>query len=100
MDVASFQRKLKKHGSLPAAPKNLAAERFVLYSQFPEFGIPQYGRPHLRNLMRCGLFPASVQLSPNRVAWPLSELERWKEERLRAARFSPSRTDEQSTGGK
>jgi predicted DNA-binding transcriptional regulator AlpA len=30
-------------------------------------------------MMRCGRFPAAVQLSPNRIAWRLSDLERWKE---------------------
>jgi hypothetical protein len=90
MDIPTYQQKLLKHKPLPAAPNNPpGAEKFVLYSQFAEHGIPRYSRVHLRRLMRAGLFPSAVQISPNRVAWPLSWLEGWKEERLRATRSAP-----------
>jgi hypothetical protein len=86
MDIPSFRRQLPKNDPPPVSPPD--TETFVLFSQFPEHGIPQYSRVHLRRLMRVGLFPVAHQLSPNRVGWALSELQQWKRDRPRAGRFS------------
>lgn len=44
-------------------------------------GIP-YTPQHIGRLERAGQFPKRVQLGPNRVAWLLSEVEAWVNERL------------------
>jgi prophage regulatory protein len=55
-------------------------DSFVPYSALRSHGI-FYTRVHLNRLMKAGTFPAAVQLSPNRVAWRLSEIESWKTSR-------------------
>lgn len=56
---------------------------FVPYSQLAEHGI-SYSRVWLNKMMRRREFPAAIQLSQNRIAWRLSELEGWKKSRPRA----------------
>jgi prophage regulatory protein len=58
----------------------LRGEVFVSYFDLRAHGIP-YTRVHLYRMMRNGTFPASIRLSPNRIAWRLSELENWKNSR-------------------
>ena len=53
---------------------------FVTYDELPSHGVP-YTRVHLNRLMRKGLFPIAVQLSPNRIAWRVSDVEQWKANR-------------------
>jgi prophage regulatory protein len=55
-------------------------EVFVSYFDLRAHGIT-YTRVHLARMMRNGTFPASIRLSPNRIAWRLSELEHWKSSR-------------------
>jgi predicted DNA-binding transcriptional regulator AlpA len=52
-------------------------ELFVTYHELPNYGIPQYSRKHLLDLMKRNQFPAAVQLSANRVAWRVSSLREW-----------------------
>jgi predicted DNA-binding transcriptional regulator AlpA len=51
---------------------------FITYRELPTHGVPKYSRKHLLDMMRRGQFPSAVQVSPNRVAWRLSDLECWK----------------------
>jgi hypothetical protein len=55
----------------------MAGEIFVTYPELPNHGVPKYSRKHLLDMMRRGQFPKAVQLSPNRVAWEKSSLDRW-----------------------
>ena|SRR5690242_14259933 len=52
-------------------------EVFITYPELTNHGVPKYSRKHLLQMMRTGDFPQSVQLSPNRVAWRKSDLDRW-----------------------
>ena len=58
---------------------------FVTYKQLDDHGIPKLSRVHLRRLMKAGLFPKAVYLTPGRCAWRLSELRAWKASRAPAA---------------
>lgn len=51
-------------------------------------GIP-YTPQHIGRLEAAGKFPKRVQLGPNRVAWLLSEVDTWLNERIanRSASF-------------
>lgn len=44
-------------------------------------GIP-YTPQHIARLEAAGKFPKRVQLGPNRVAWLLSEVDTWVNERI------------------
>ena len=44
-------------------------------------GIP-YTPQHIGRLEAAGKFPKRVQLGPNRVAWLLSEVDAWVQERM------------------
>lgn len=56
-------------------------EMFVPYKSLkPEHGI-EYSRVHIRRMIQDRRFPAPVQLSPNRLAWRLSDLATWKASR-------------------
>ena len=44
-------------------------------------GIP-YSPQHIRRLELAGDFPMRIKLGKNRVAWLLSEIEAWTDERL------------------
>ncbi len=53
-------------------------------------GIP-YSPQHIRRLELAGEFPLRIKLGRNRVAWLLSEIEVWIDERLqRRDGFSPA----------
>ena len=60
-------------------------DRFVRYSELKDFGIP-FSRTYLAELETRGRFPARVRLSPNVIAWKLSELQEWATERARRGR--------------
>jgi predicted DNA-binding transcriptional regulator AlpA len=62
------------------SPSPAGGEVFVAYPELAEHGI-NYSRVHLRRLITRGLFPSAVMLSPNRIAWRLSDLDRWKASR-------------------
>ena len=66
------------HVELSRSPE---AEFFITYDQLPKHGVPNYSRVHTRRLVARGLFPRPVMLSPNRIAWRLSDLEAWKASR-------------------
>jgi hypothetical protein len=57
-------------------------DRLVSYFDLGEFGFVNpttgkpYSRKHLGDLMRRGLWPKAIQVSPNRIAWRLSDLTR------------------------
>lgn len=55
-------------------------EIFITFPDLREHGI-SYCRVHLGRLMDKGEFPMAVRLSANRIAWRLSEVERWKQSR-------------------
>jgi prophage regulatory protein len=44
----------------------------------------QYSPQHIARLEKAGQFPQRIRLGQNRVAWLLSEVEDWIDERLRA----------------
>jgi len=50
---------------------------FVTYPELPHYGVPRYSRVHLTRMMRRKQFPQQVQLSPNRVAWRISDILEW-----------------------
>jgi predicted DNA-binding transcriptional regulator AlpA len=78
MRIAEFQN-LAADASAPERPVTLPeADKFITYKDLPGCGIPQWSRVHMRRLMSKGLFPRPVMLSPNRVAWRLSDLNAWK----------------------
>ena len=58
---------------------------FITYDQLLDHGVP-YTRVHLNRLMRKGLFPVAVQLSPNRIAWRLAESNSGRQVDLQRAR--------------
>ena len=43
------------------------------YVELKQLGIP-WSRPHINNLIRKGEFPAPLEISPNRLVWPASEI--------------------------
>lgn len=53
-------------------------EFFVTWSEFPTYGVPKYSRRYTNQMVDAGTFPPPVRLSANRIAWRLSDLERWK----------------------
>jgi predicted DNA-binding transcriptional regulator AlpA len=54
---------------------------FVAYPQLKsERGI-KYTRVHLRRLIARGQFPRPFLLSPNRIAWRLSDIVKWEASR-------------------
>lgn len=69
----------------PAAPDAgfQAHERLLVARQLRERGV-FFSGVHLRRLEKAGLFPARVQISPNRVAWIASEVDAWIQERAAA----------------
>ena len=50
---------------------------FISYCDLRVLGIP-YTRVHLNRLIHKGLFPPPVRLSPNRIAWRMSDLLAWQ----------------------
>jgi len=42
----------------------------------------QYSAQHIARLEKAGLFPKRIRLGQNRVAWLLSEINDWIDERL------------------
>jgi len=82
MKNAAFKTRLAQvdAGGLPPA-RSPEDELFVTYNHLPAHGIPAWTRVHLRRLMSQGLFPRPVMLSPNRIAWRLSDLGAWKASR-------------------
>jgi predicted DNA-binding transcriptional regulator AlpA len=50
---------------------------FVSYPELPHYGVPSYTRVHLMRMMRSNQFPLQVQLSPNRVAWRVTDILAW-----------------------
>jgi prophage regulatory protein len=59
-----------------------AYDRFVRYRDLKDLGIP-FSRQHLDVLEDLGRFPRRVKLSDRIVAWRLSELQAWMDERGR-----------------
>lgn len=49
----------------------------------PEKGVP-YSRQHIYVLVEQGDFPKPIRLSPRRIAWRDSDIEKWIEERAAA----------------
>ena len=78
MNVGEFREHLA--GPLPG-PSLVNDEILVPYDELPDRGVPKYSRGHVRRLISRGLFPPPVQLSPNRIAWRLSDLAEWKASR-------------------
>jgi predicted DNA-binding transcriptional regulator AlpA len=53
---------------------------YATFKELAGMGVP-YCRLHLHRLARQGKFPVAYQLSNNRVAWRVSEIEAWLAER-------------------
>jgi predicted DNA-binding transcriptional regulator AlpA len=51
-------------------------DRFVTYDELPSFGV-RYSRVHLRRLLVRGQFPHAHEITPNRIGWYLSDIQRW-----------------------
>jgi predicted DNA-binding transcriptional regulator AlpA len=81
MRLTKFREHLASSTAMSAElPRSAEDEIFVPYPELQKHGIP-YCRVHLRRMIRAGTFPAPHQLSPNRCAWKLSDLVRWKSTR-------------------
>jgi prophage regulatory protein len=67
--------------------------KLIGYQDLRPKGLP-YTRQHIRHLEQAGEFPASVQLSPNRIAWRENEVDAWIAARpvRRRVRADPSVT--------
>ena len=78
MRAAKFEEKILSI-AVPnqGATRSPETEIFVAYGTLRQHGIV-YTRVHLRRLISRGLFPTPVYLSPNRIAWRLSDLAIWK----------------------
>jgi predicted DNA-binding transcriptional regulator AlpA len=63
---------------------------FVTYPQLPAYGVPSYSRVHLMRMMRRGQFPQQVQLSPNRVAWRVTDILEWVANRPLSQKACPA----------
>ena len=50
--------------------------RVVVYEQLASMGII-YSRVHIDRLERAGKFPRHINLSVNRIAWAMPEIESW-----------------------
>jgi prophage regulatory protein len=50
---------------------------FVSFPELKQNGIAPWTRVHLNRLIKKGQFPAPISLSPNRLAWRMSDLEAW-----------------------
>lgn len=48
----------------------------ITAQQLPLLGI-QYGMGHLRRMWQTGAFPKPIRLSPNRIGWRMSAIEKW-----------------------
>jgi hypothetical protein len=82
MRTAEFREHLGDiEASRTGLPQSANDEVFITYYQLTEHGVPIYSRVHTRRLIARGLFPRPVMLSPNRIAWRLSDLEAWKASR-------------------
>jgi predicted DNA-binding transcriptional regulator AlpA len=85
MRNAKFTEHLLDTHALHAEPsRSPDSEFFITYDQLPNCGIPKYSRVHIRRLIARGLFPCPVMLSPNRIAWCMSDLAAWKASRPKA----------------
>lgn len=63
---------------------------FVAYGELASSIGISFTRIHLRRLIDQGLFPQAYQISPNRIAWKLSELAAWKASRAQRRRAPTS----------
>jgi hypothetical protein len=73
----------------PKAAINLPRPVFVTYPELPRYGVPPYSRVHLMRMMRRNQFPQQIQLSPNRVAWRLSDIVDWVSNRSLSQKTRP-----------
>jgi hypothetical protein len=55
-------------------------EVFVTFPELKDHGFP-WSRVHVNHLMDLGIFAPAIRLSANRIAWRLSDLERFKASR-------------------
>jgi hypothetical protein len=60
--------------SLPVAPP---LKRLLVFPELKPRGIYDGTRKNLRRLVKAGLFPAPVRVSPNRIAWRSEDIEAW-----------------------
>ena len=88
MRTSEFKRRFPIATAVEAA-RAPETEVFVPFSGLAAHGI-NYTRVHTRRMIARGLFPPPVMLSPNRIAWRLSDLAAWKASRPTA----PARASE------
>lgn len=75
---------MKPDTNSPKKPKSVAPtvfassqkDAFLPFEALGLHGIP-YSRVHLRRLIHTNEFPSPVTLSPNRIAWKLSDVREW-----------------------
>lgn len=63
-------------------------KRLITKKELRQYGIP-YSFVHIQRLEDAGAFPKRIQLSPNRVAWYLHEIEEWVAERAALREQAP-----------
>lgn len=59
----------------------MLSRRYLTYNDLVECGMLKYSRKHLAVLMRKGLFPAAIQITENRIAWPEHVIDEWLQSR-------------------
>ena len=67
-------------GQLPVALHQIAAEHRLITAAERRLMVP-YSDMHISRLEQAGKFPRRIRLGPNRVAWRLSEVLQWIEDR-------------------
>jgi hypothetical protein len=50
---------------------------FVYFDQLTDLGVPRFSRKHVLDLQKKGKFPASRQITDNRVGWLEEEIIAW-----------------------
>jgi predicted DNA-binding transcriptional regulator AlpA len=77
MRTEDFRRRLP---SSAAPVESGPDDTFIVFAELHQHGIG-FSRVHLRRLISHKLFPPPVMLSPNRIAWRLSDVSAWKASR-------------------
>ena len=66
----------KKSNEALGSGEETSPERLLSYQHLAEVGI-LFSRVHLRRMVKKGLFPAPVRISPNRISWRINDIKSW-----------------------